>query len=432
MAIVIIFLVMFLLMFLGMPVFVSMAVSGVCYLLGTGNGPLSMISNSMVNGLSDISLMAIPFFILVGELMNISGMTERMLDFSMYFIGKFRGGLAHACIVVNVIFSLVSGSGPADAAAISPVLLPRMKKEGYPEEFSAALNAAAAVLGPIIPPGIPMVFLALITNLSIGRLFFGALIPGLIMAGSMHIIVLFATRKMNLKVDEPQEENRESFGSVFKRSVLSLIAPVIIIAGVLTGMATVTEIAILACAYVLVIGIFVYRTITLKSMFQVFCKMALFSSIIMALFTVADIFSYIIAVEGLSAQLVALVEQYNITPVMFLLGINIFFLFLGMIMDATPAMLIFGPVLLPIANQLGIDSIHFGMVMICNLMIGLVTPPVGALLFIESKLSGVSFERITKASLPFIVALLVCQLIITYVPWTVTWLPKLIFGIGGG
>lgn len=257
MAIVIIFLVMFLLMFLGMPVFVSMAVSGVCYLLGTGNGPLSMISNSMVNGLSDISLMAIPFFILVGELMNISGMTERMLDFSMYFIGKFRGGLAHACIVVNVIFSLVSGSGPADAAAISPVLLPRMKKEGYPEEFSAALNAAAAVLGPIIPPGIPMVFLALITNLSIGRLFFGALIPGLIMAGSMHIIVLFATRKMNLKVDEPQEENRESFGSVFKRSVLSLIAPVIIIAGVLTGMATVTEIAILACAYVLVIGIFV-------------------------------------------------------------------------------------------------------------------------------------------------------------------------------
>ena len=307
-----------------------------------------------------------------------------------------------------------------------------MKKEGYPEEFSAALNAAAAVLGPIIPPGIPMVFLALITNLSIGRLFFGALIPGLIMAGSMHIIVLFATRKMNLKVDEPQEENRERFGSVFKRSVLSLIAPVIIIAGVLTGMATVTEIAILACAYVLVIGIFVYRTITLKSMFQVFCKMALFSSIIMALFTVADIFSYIIAVEGLSAQLVALVEQYNITPVMFLLGINIFFLFLGMIMDATPAMLIFGPVLLPIANQLGIDSIHFGMVMICNLMIGLVTPPVGALLFIESKLSGVSFERITKASLPFIVALLVCQLIITYVPWTVTWLPNLIFGIGGG
>ena len=432
MAIVIIFLVMFLLMFLGMPVFVSMAVSGVCYLLGTGNGPLSMISNSMVNGLSDISLMAIPFFILVGELMNISGMTERMLDFSMSFIGKFRGGLAHACIVVNVIFSLVSGSGPADAAAISPVLLPRMKKEGYPEEFSAALNAAAAVLGPIIPPGIPMVFLALITNLSIGRLFFGALIPGLIMAGSMHIIVLLATRKMNLKMDEPQEENRESFGAVLQRSVLSLVAPVIIIAGVLTGMATVTEIAILACAYVLVIGMFVYRTITLKSMFQVFCKMALFSSIIMALFTVADIFSYIIAVEGLSTQLVALVERYDITPVMFLLGINIFFLFLGMIMDATPAMLIFGPVLLPIANQLGIDSIHFGMVMICNLMIGLVTPPVGALLFIESKLSGVSFARIAKASVPFIGALLVCQLIITYVPWTVTWLPNLIFGTGGG
>ena len=433
MAIVIIFLVMFLLMFLGMPVFVSMAVSGVCYLLGTGNGPLSMISNSMVNGLSDISLMAIPFFILVGELMNISGMTERMLDFSMYFIGKFRGGLAHACIVVNVIFSLVSGSGPADAAAISPVLLPRMKKEGYPEEFSAALNAAAAVLGPIIPPGIPMVFLALITNLSIGRLFFGALIPGLIMAGSMHLIVLFAARKMDLKIDKGgAEEGGESFLSVLKKAVLSLIAPVIIIVGVLTGMATVTEIAILACAYVLLIGVFVYRTISFKAMYQFFCKMALFSAIIMALFTVADIFSYIIAVEGLSNQLVALIERYHISPTVFLLAINIFFLFLGMIMDATPAMLIFGPVLLPLANQLGIDSIHFGMIMICNLMIGLITPPVGALLFIESKLSGISFERITKAVLPFVAALLVCQLLITYIPWTVTWLPNLIFGTGGG
>ncbi len=430
MAIIIVFLVMFLLMFLGMPVFVSMAISGVCYLLGTGNGPLAMVSNNMVNGLSNISLMAIPFFILVGELMNISGMTERMLKFCMFFIGKFRSGLAHACILVNVVFSLVSGSGPADAAAISPIMLPEMKKVGYKEEFSAALNAAAAILGPIIPPGIPMVFLALITNLSVGRLFFGAMIPGLLMAGSLHILVIIQTRKMDLK-PRKTEMNWKDFWDVLRESSLSLLAPAIIIAGVLTGVATVTEIAILACAYVLVIGIFVYRTITLKALYKVFCDQALFCSIIMALFAVAGIFSYLIAVEGLGKQLIALVEQYQISAAMFLLLANIFFLFLGMIMDATPAMLIFGPILLPIANELGIDTIHFGTVMICNLMIGLITPPVGALLFIESKLSGISFDRITKASIPFVGALLVVQLIITYVPWTVTWLPNLIFGAGG-
>lgn len=430
MAILLVFVLMFLLMFLGVPVFVSMAVSGVAYLLGTGNGPLTMISNSMVNGLSNISLMAIPFFILVGELMNITGMTERMLKFCMFFIGGFKGGLGHACVLVNVIFSLVSGSGPADAAAISPILLPKMKDEGYEEDFSAALNAAAAILGPIIPPGIPMVFLALITNLSVGRLFFGAMIPGLIMAGFLHILVILKVRKMPVKAHK-STMTWKGFWAVLKEASLSLVAPVIIIGGVLTGIATVTEIAILACFYVIIIGAFVYKTITFKSMYKAFCENALFSSIIMALFAVAGIFSYLIAVEGLGQQLVALVERYDIGPFVFLLVVNIFFLFVGMIMDATPAMLIFGPLLLPIANRLGIDSIHFGMVMICNLMIGLITPPVGGLLFIEAKLANISFERIAKASIPFIIALLLSQVIVTYVPATVTWLPNLIFGTGG-
>ena len=428
MAILIIFIIMFLLMFLGMDIFISMAVAGTAYLLGTGNGPLAMISNSMVNGLSNMSLMAIPFFILVGELMNISGMTDRLLKFSLFFIGKFRGGLAHACIIVNVIFSLVSGSGPADAAAISPILMPEMTKEGYDEDFSAALNAAAAVLGPIIPPGIPMVFLALITNLSIGRLFFGALVPGLIMAGALHLLVVVKIRKMKLTPREHKKMTWKGFWKVLWESSLSLIAPIIIIAGVFTGIATITEVAILATFYVLIVGIFIYRSITLKSMFEVFRKTALFSSIIMALFAVAGIFSYLIAVEGLGATLVQLVNRLDLSAFWFLVIINVFFVFLGMIMDATPAMLIFGPLLLPISNQLGIDPTHFGIVMICNLMIGLLTPPVGGLLFIESKLSGLSFERIARASLPFVGALMASQVIITYVPGVVTFVPNLIFG----
>lgn len=429
MAILIIFIVMFLLMFLGMDIFVSMAVAGSAYLFATGNGPISIISNNMVNGLSNMSLLCIPFFILVGELMNVSGMTDKTLKFALFFIGKIKGGLAHACIIVNVIFSLVSGSGPADAAAISPILLPQMKKQGYDEDFSAALNAAAAVLGPIIPPGIPMVFLALITNLSIGRLFLGAMIPGLIMAGFLHLLVVLKIRKMNLLPADEYRMTWKGFWAVLRESFLSLMAPVIIIAGVFTGIATITEIAILASAYVLLIGVFVYKKITIKNLYEVFKKTAQFSATIMALFAVAGIFSYLIAVEGLGKALEQLVLQYNPSPFVFLIFVNIFFLFLGMIMDAVPAMLIFCPMLLPIASKLGIDPTHFGIVIISNLMIGLLTPPVGGLLFIESKLSGLSFERIARASLPFVGVLLLSLIVITYVPWVVTWLPNLVFGV---
>ena len=427
MAIFLIFILMFLLMFLGMDIFVSMAVAGSVYLLATGNGPIAIISNNMINGLSNMSLLCIPFFILVGELMNISGMTDRTLKFALFFIGKIRGALAHACIVVNVIFSLVSGSAPADAAAISPIMLPQMKKEGYDEEFSAALNAAAAILGPIIPPGIPMVFLALITNLSIGRLFLGAMIPGLIMAGALHILVVVKIRKMNL-VSRNDSPTLKGFWAVLRESSLSLIAPIIIIAGVISGIATITEIAILATAYVLFVGIFVYRTINIENMIEVFKKTVRFSATIMALFAVAGIFSYLLAVEGLGVALEKLIIGQNFSPFMFLLLINIFFLLIGMIMDATPAMLIFVPLLLPIAIKLGIDPTHFGIVVISNLMIGLITPPVGGLLFILSKISSISFERLVRASFPFVGALLISLVIITYVPWVVTFLPNLVFG----
>lgn len=274
-----------------------------------------------------------------------------------------------------------------------------------------------------------MVFLALITNLSIGRLFLGAMIPGLIMAGFLHLLVVIKIRKMNLLPTDDYRMTWKGFWAVSRESFLSLMAPVIIIAGVFTGIATITEIAILASAYVLVIGVFVYKTITIKNMYAAFKKTVQFSATIMALFAVAGIFSYLIAVEGLGKALEQLVLQYNPSPTMFLFLINIFFLFLGMIMDAVPAMLIFCPMLLPIAARLGIDQTHFGIVVISNLMIGLLTPPVGGLLFIESKLSGLSFERIAKASLPFVGVLLLSLIVITYVPWVVTWLPNLVFGI---
>ena len=427
MNIVIVFATMFLLMFLGLDIFVSMGVAAAVYLLVTGAAPLSLITQSMVNGITNFSLLAIPFFMLTGEFMNISGMTMRLVDFAKFFIGRIKGCLAYTCVLVNMVIGGVSGSGPADCSAVSSVLLPAMNDDGYPTEFSAAVNASAAVVGPIIPPSIPMVFISILTNLSVGKLFFGGLIPGILMGAAMMVICWLSVKKMQLTEVHKHTLTWKGFWEVLKESWLSLIAPIIIIVGVMTGFVTITEVAILSTAYVLFIGAVVYRTIKLKDIINSFRKAVLFSSTVMALFSIVGIFSWLIAVEGISTKLAALVISLNLKPWMFLLLVNILFLILGMIMDAIPAMTIFVPVLLPIATSLGIDPIHFGCVVVVNLMIGLITPPVGGLLFVESKLANIAFDKLSKACMPFIVSLLVILLLITYIPGLVTWIPSLIF-----
>lgn len=418
--------VMFLLMFIGLDIFISMGIASVTYLLASGNAPLTLIANSMINGISSTSLLAIPFFILVGELMNRSGMTLRVVNFARFFIGKFKGGLSYSCVIVNIICAGVSGSAPADCSAVSSVMLPAMNEEKYPADFSAAVNASAAVIGPIIPPSIPMIFIAMITNLSVGRLFLGGLIPGLIMGIAMMVICYFRVRKMDLR-EYHGKKTWGGFWKVLKESYLSLIAPIIILVGVLTGLVTVTEVSILATAYVLIIGVFVYKTIKFKDLLGIFKKTAGFSSTIMALFSIVGIFSWFIAVEEIGKTLGAFVTSMNLSPFVFLLLINLLFVIVGCVMDAIPAMLIFVPVLLPIAINLGIDPIHFGVVVVANLMIGLLTPPVGALLFLEAKLARVSFNKLTRAVSPFIVALYVVLILMTYVPAIVTYLPNLLF-----
>ncbi|MDI6602058.1 MAG: TRAP transporter large permease [Thermoanaerobacteraceae bacterium] len=426
MLVLLLFATMFILMFLGMDIFVSMGVASAVYLLVSGNAPLTLIPNSMINGISNFSLLAIPFFILAGELMNISGMTLRILNFARFFIGRWKGGLSYACVIINIITAGVSGSAPADCSAVSSVLLPAMKEEDYPIGFSAAINAAAATIGPIIPPSIPMVFMSLITNLSVGRLFLGGVIPGLLMGGALMIISYFKVKHMNVKIYESKHSIKD-FMVLLKDSYLALIAPLIILFGVISGLATITEVAILATAYVLIIGIFVYRTIRVRDILGIFKRTILFSSSIMAIFSIAGIFSWFIAVEGIGEKLKAFILATNISPPLFLLFVNLLFLFLGMIIDAIPAMLIFVPILMPIAIELGIDPIHLGVVIVTNLMIGLLTPPVGGLLFVETKIANVPFNVLTKELIPFIVALAVVLILMTYMPPIVTLIPNLVF-----
>jgi len=426
MSILMLFAVLFILMFLGAEVFLSMGIAAAVYLLVTGNAPLTLIATSMINGITNTSLLAIPFFILAGELMNISGMTLRVVRFSRFFIGKWKGGLAFTCVVVNIIAAGVSGSAPADCSAVSSVMLPVMKKEGYPEEFSAAINASAATIGPIIPPSIPMVFIGLITNLSIGRLFLGGVIPGFLMGGALMLICYLKVKKMNLGIYE-QEQSFKIFLELLKDSFLALSAPLIIILGVVTGLVTITEVAILATAYVLFVGVFVYKTIAIKDILNIFKNSVLFSSSIMALFSVAFIFSWFIAVEGIGKQMGVYIISMNMSPLMFLIFVALLFIFLGMIIDAIPAMLIFVPVLLPIAKALGIDPIHISVVIVTNLMIGLLTPPVGGLLYLESKIANVPVDRLIKELVPFILVLFVVVALMTFIPPIVTFIPDLLF-----
>lgn len=425
--ILILFILMFVFMFLGIPIFASMSLASVLYLLLSGNAPLNLISTSMVNGISSYSLLAIPFFMLVGELMNVSGMTQRVVNLTQFFVGSFKGGLAYAAVFVNMLLASISGSAPADCTAVSSVLIPEMKKEGYPENFSAAINCCAAVLGPIIPPSIPMVFLAMLTNLSTGRMLLGGILPGLLLTIALLIVAKFELNKIDLKVVKVNKSFYE-FKLLFRDAFLALLAPIIIIVGVITGFVTLTEVAILSSAYILFIGVVFYKTITIKSLIVAFKKASAFASSLMVLFGVVGVFSWFIAVEQIPSVLFEFIQRANMSPAIFLLAVNILLIIIGTIMDAIPAMTILMPVLMPVAISMGIDPIHFGVVVVVNLMVGLITPPVGALLYVESKISGVPFKDLAKSVKYYILAFIIVIFIITYVPFFTTAIPNLLMG----
>lgn len=422
----ILFLLMFLLCALGFEIWAAMGLSAILYLLIRGDVPLNVMAMSMVSGVDIITLVAIPFFVLAGELMNESGITERLVRFSQYFVGRIQGGLAYVTVIVNVIMAGVSGSAVADASAVSSVLLPAMARDGYDRRFAAAINAAAATIGPIIPPSIPMVFIAVISDLSIGRLFLGGVVPGLLMGIFLAVTIYMQSLRHPLPTTRV-EGGLAEFLRLLGQAFLALLAPVIIIAGVVFGVVTIIEVAFLAVFYVLLVGLLVYRTIRLRAVPGIFARAAATSVTIMAIFAAVGAFAWIIANEQLGPQVARGIQAFGLGRVGFLLVVNIFFLFLGCIMDAVPAMLIFFPVLLPVAKGLGIDPIHFGVVVVLNLMIGLLTPPVGALLFLEAKIADIPFEVLVRAVTPYLIALLAVLGLITYVPALVTFVPNLVF-----
>lgn len=417
------FVLMFLLLALGFEIWAAMGVSAVLYILIRGDIPLDTVAQTMVSGIDIYSLVAIPFFMLAGDLMNVSGITLRLAKFARFLVGQIQGGLAYVVVIVNVIMAGVSGSAVADASAVCSVLLPTMEKEGYDRKFSAAINSAAATIGPIIPPSIPMVFIGVISNLSVGKLFLGGIVPGLLMGAFLAGSIFIVGRRRGLPVSREPRDLRAIL-PLLKEVFFALIAPLIIITGVVFGIVTIVEVSILAVFYVLFVALFIYRSIKWAELPGLFARAGAFSSTIMAIFASVGVYSWLIANEQLGQKVGEIILSLDLGWAGFLLLVNLFFLFLGCIMDAIPAMLIFFPILHPIATRLGIDPTHFGVIVVLNLMIGLLTPPVGALLFLVSKISRVSFDELVREVWPYLAALLIVLGLITYIPPLVTYIPN--------
>ena len=409
---------------LGLPIGHAMIAGSIFYLLLAGQD-LSIAAEQLLNGMyTNYVILAVPLFILAAELMNIGSMTERLLRFCDALVGRFRGGLAQVNIVQSVIFAGMSGSAIADAAGTGRMMQAMMTKDGkYPPSFAAALTAVSSVIGPIIPPSIPMVLYALVSDASIGFLFLGGVIPGLLMAGVQMGIVGFTARRRNFPV-EPPVPLRELPGITW-RAFPALMMPVVLLGGIYGGATTPTEAAAVAAAYALAISVLLYRSVSLRAFYSSLAYSARTTASIGMLIAGALVFNYVVTIENIPESLKVLLSGWNLSPLGFLLLVNAVLLVLGCLLEGTAILLIVVPVLIPTAKALGIDMVHFGVVVVVNIMLGLITPPYGLLLFIMNNITGVPLREIVRECMPFLFAMIAALALITFMPGLVLWLPRL-------
>lgn len=408
------------LLFLGAPIAVCLGSSSILAMLVQGAGhPISTIMSSLPRifsaSTSKFVLLAIPFFILAGNIMEKAGISERLIHLADTCVGHLKGGLAIVCVVVACFFAAISGSGPATVAALGLVLIPGMIKSGYNAPFSAALMGCAGAIGVIIPPSITFVVYGSIADTSIGDLFKAGVIPGLIMGAALIITALLVGRKMDLQTKE-KATGKERW-QAFKDAFWGLLMPIIILGGIYGGIFTPTEAAAVAVVYGLIIGVFVYKTVKLKELYKIFVDSASTTATIMFITACASLFAYVLTRARIDQAISGgLIDLTNGSTFMFFLIVNIILLIAGCFLDSTSALFIFTPLLVPVAQALGVDMIHLGVVMIVNLAIGLFTPPVGVNLYVACGVAKVDLRQISKAVVPLLIASLIVLLIITYIP----------------
>ncbi len=415
-------LVVFLVM--GLPVALALGLSALgATLIGGMPLPFTILSQKMQFALQNYVLLAIPLFILAAKLMNTAGISMRIFRFADTLVGFLPGGLGHANILGSLIFSGMSGAAVVDAAGIGQIEHEAMTKSGYPSRFAVACTAASSIIGPIFPPSIPMVVFSFVSGVSVGRLFLGGVVPGLLMTAALMVWVAIQSRKHSY----PRQPfpTLEAARRSFAEAVVPLMAPVILLGGIWTGIFTPTEAAGVASLYALVVGVFVLRELNFRDLVEAFTATARETAVIGFLVAGSAFYGWVLMRTGLTLKLAETLVDISRDPTVILILINLFLLVVGCFLDSTVAILILGPIFMPVLAKVGIDPVHFGVVMVLNLMIGLMTPPFGMILFVMQQVSGLSFEEVVKACMPTLVPLVVVLVLITFVPSLVTWLPKL-------
>ncbi len=416
---------LFALIALSIPISFSLILTGGVLMNAMGNLSPILLTQSVVRGIDNFPLMAVPFFLLAGELMNAGGISRRIVDFARAMLGHIRGGLGYVTVMASMLFAGVSGSAVADTSAIGSILYPVMEKEDYDPEKATALFCAAGTIGPIIPPSIPMILFGVIANVSIVKLFLGGIVPGILIGFGLMLGWFFHAKKKNYKAEG--KLNLRQLGKAAKSAFWALLLPLIILGGIIGGAYTPTEAAVIAVMYAFFIGLFVYKDLKISMLRSILVKTAKNSAVVMLVCGAATAVAYSITTAQIPALMSrSLLSLAGDSPILLMFFINILLLMIGCVLDLTPALLIMGPILIKITTQFGLDPVYFGVVMIVNLCIGLITPPVGNILYVGCSISKLSVAQISKAILPNIIIMIVTLFIITYIPGIVTFIPNLV------
>ena len=418
---------MILLALTGLPlVFAILAASVLTLLVARPEMPLVLVAQIFMNGMDQFLLLAVGFFFLAGELMNRGGITRRIVAFATTLVGHLRGGLAQVNVVSSLFFSGISGSAVADTAAVGSVMIPAMKREGYSPAFSAAVTQSSSVVGPIIPPSIPIIVYAVLAEQSIGAMFLAGILPGLVIGLSLMVAVAILARRRGFP-RSPRASARQ-VARTGADALVALLTPVIIVGGILGGVMTATEAGAIACLYALVVGALYFRELSPGGLWRALIEAARGTAMILVIVGASALFAWIVADLRLSRAAGDAILAVSDSPVVFLLLVNLFALAIGLFLDPLAALVILVPLLLPNAVELGIDPVHFGVVLVFNLMIGLTTPPVGYLIYLSAHIADERPERVMRESLPFLAALFAALLLLTFVPAITTILPQLYSG----
>ncbi|HEY2862714.1 MAG TPA: TRAP transporter large permease [Casimicrobiaceae bacterium] len=410
-------------LFLGPPIWLTMALAGSAFVLSQHVDSI-IIAQQQVSAANSFTFVAAPLFILMGHVMNNAGVTNRIFDFATAVVGWMRGGLCHANVMASMIFAGMSGSAVAEAGGLGVVEIRAMRDAKYPIDMAAGLTAAAATIGPIIPPSLPMVVYGAAAEVSVGKLFIAGIVPGVLMGLSLMVLCSFMARKLGLpKGDFP---TLPVMWRKFRDAFWALMTPVVLLAGMLSGVFTPTEAAAVATLYALILGLFVYRSFSVARLPRLILDTIETTGVVMALVMAAKLLGWCLAISRIPQLSGQALTAWTTNPLLYLLIVNLLLLFVGCFMEGIAAMLILIPILVPVAMKLGVDPVQFGLIFVLNLMIGTVTPPVGVVLYVVSNIAKISFERISRAIVPFLIPLLVVLAGITLWPPLTTWLPNVL------